>query len=79
MHTGPHTHTPRDVVQITPGDPEPIPAHEPGVCVFPDGWWDVSEPGDNEVLVDCTIMSLQGFMCVCVCVCPDRSRIVALN
>lgn len=27
------------------------------------------EPCDNEVLFDCTIMSLQGFIAVCVRVC----------
>lgn len=37
------------------------------VCVlFQDGQQCISEPGDNEVLVDRAIMSLQGFLCVCM-------------
>lgn len=37
------------------------------VCVlFLDGQQCISEPGDNEVLVDCTAMSRQGFIRVCL-------------
>lgn len=35
--------------------------HIPSSSVLLDGQRCISEPGDNEVLVDCTAMSLQGF------------------
>ncbi|KAK5622166.1 hypothetical protein CRENBAI_008752 [Crenichthys baileyi] len=54
----------RDEVQILPSYAElsPVPALGVSMLIL-DGQWCISEPGDNEVLPDCTAVSMQVFRC----------------